>query len=689
MAYIIGIDVGGTFTDFVVLDPSQRLSHGKVPSTPRDESEGVLAAVQQVSQREKRELRDLLRQTDLIILGTTVVTNAMLELKGSNTGMITTKGFRDVIELRCNYKESLFDLKLPPPYPIVLRRKRLGVAERVDYTGKVIVPLDEDEARQAVRMLKTLGVESIAVCFLFSYMNPAHELRLRQIIREEHPEATVSLSHEILPQVREFERFSTTIVNAYVSPHLKKYLTHLTRIFTERGFSGELLVMQSNGGMMHADFAAERGVELALSGPSGGVVAAAHLGKLTGDKDLITMDMGGTSYDVCVIKDGVPELSSSYWLNRYRIGLPMIDIHTIGAGGGSVAWVDKGGGLRVGPRSAGAEPGPACYGLGGVEPTVTDADVVLGYIDPNYFLGGKIKLNAELAREAIEEKVAKPLGISLVEAASGIFRIVNNNMNNAIRYVSVMRGKDPRDFALVAFGGAGPVHAGAQIKDLKIRTILVPKTAPMFSALGAVLSDFKTSRVQSFHMRSTNRNVEALNEVFQRMYEEAISLLNRSRADLQRTDVRRYIDLRYIRQVHEVTVELPLGNKPLTLEDLDQIFNAFHDYHETLYAFKRPGFPVETINLRLDLVGVRAPVELERIKRNGGSPDSARKGTRGVYFDEWKDYVETPVYDGSRITPGYQIKGHAIVEEPETTIVILPGQTMELDPYHTYVIRSS
>ncbi len=689
MGYIIGIDVGGTFTDFVVSGSARKFFHGKVPSTPRDESEGVLAAVGEIAQKEQKRIESLLRETDLIILGTTVVTNAMLELKGANTGMITTKGFRDVIELRCNYKESLFDLKLPPPYPIVPRRKRAGVAERVDYTGKVIVPLDEEEARQAVRRFKDYGVESIAVCFLFSYVNPAHELRLREIIHEEHPEATVSLSHEIIPQVREFERFSTTVVNAYVSPHLKKYLTHLARAFADRNFSGELLVMQSNGGMMHADFAAERGVELALSGPSGGVVAAAHLGQLSGHRDLITMDMGGTSYDVCVIKDGVPELSSNYWLNRYRIGLPIIDIHTIGAGGGSVAWVDKGGGLRVGPSSAGAEPGPACYGLGGAEPTVTDADVVLGYIDPNYFLGGKIKLNAALAREVIEEKVAKPLGISLIEAASGIFRIVNNNMNNAIRYVSVMRGKDPRDFALVAFGGAGPVHAGAQIKDLKIKTILVPKTAPMFSALGAVLSDFKTSRVQSFHMRSTASRVESLNEVLERMHREAVALLAKNRTVLVRTEVRRYIDLRYIRQVHEVTVELPQGNEALTGDGLEQIFNAFHDYHETLYAFKRPGFPVEIINLRLDLVGVRVPVEIERITSNGASPDSARKGTRGVYFDESKDYLETPVYDGSRIMPGYQLKGPAIVEEPETTIVILPGQTMELDPYQTYVIRSS
>jgi N-methylhydantoinase A len=677
MGYIIGIDVGGTFTDFVVSDPSKSLFHGKVPSTPRDESQGVLAALEQISRREQKELRDLLRETDLIILGTTVVTNAMLEFKGSDTGMITTKGFRDVTELRCNYKESLFDLKLSPPYPIVPRRKRMGVAERVDYTGKVIAPLDEEQARLAVRRLKELGVESIAVCFLFSYVNPAHELCLRQIITEEYPEATISLSHEILPQVREFERFSTTVVNAYVSPHLKKYLTHLTQMFSEKGFPGELLVMQSNGGMMHADFAGDRGVDLALSGPSGGVVAAAYLGKMSGHRDLIAMDMGGTSYDVCVIKDGVPELSSKYWLSRWRIGLPMIDIHTIGAGGGSIAWVDKGGGLRVGPRSAGADPGPACYALGGVEPTVTDADVVLGYVDPDYFLGGEIKLDAELARKAIEERVARPLGISLVEAASGIFRIVNNNMNNAIRYVSVTRGRDPRDFALIAFGGAGPVHAGAQMKDLKVKTVLV------------LLSDFKTSRLQSFHMRSTERNVESLNQIFQAMYEGALSVLDRSRGLFLRTNVRRYIDLRYIRQVHEVTVELPQGNEPLTPDALERVFNAFHDQHETLFGFKRPGFPAEIINLRLDLIGVRAPVELARVENNGGTPDSARKGTRAVYFDERKDYVETPIYDGSLITRDFRMRGPAIVEEPQTVIVILPGQTIELDPYQTYFIRAS
>ncbi|MBI4529151.1 MAG: hydantoinase/oxoprolinase family protein [Deltaproteobacteria bacterium] len=686
MDYVIGIDVGGTFTDFVVLDPSQRLFHGKVPSTPRDESEGILAAIQEVSKREKKDFRALLAETDLIILGTTVVTNTMLQFNGSKTGMITTRGFRDVIELRGNYKESLFDLKLPPPYPIVPRRSRLGVTERIDYTGRVIVELDEQELRGAVDVLKEAGVESIAVGFLFSYVNPLHELCAREIIREVHPEATVSLSHEILPQVREFERFSTTVVNAYVSPHLKRYLTRLTQRLKESDFRGELFIMQSNGGMMHVDFAAARGVEAALSGPSGGVVAGAYLGKLIGFRDLITMDMGGTSYDVCVIKAGRPELSSNYWMSRYRIGLPMIDIHTIGAGGGSIAWVDKGGGLRVGPQSAGADPGPACYGLGGKEPTVTDADVVLGYIDPDYFLAGRVKLDVELAKKAIEEKVAKPLGLSLMDAASGIFRIVNNNMNNAIRYVSVMRGRDPRDFALMAFGGAGPVHAGAQVRDLKIKTILVPKTAPMFSALGAVLSDFKISRVQSLHMRSTDPRVEPLNDLFQRMYDDAVALLGAGRKDVVRIDAHRFMDLRYIRQVHEVTIELPHGERELTLEDLRRLFDIFHDRHEALYAFKRTNFPVEIINLRLDVVGVRKPVELERIAANGGAPAAALKGTRPVYFEDLKEYVETAVYDGSSMKPGQRVAGPAIVEEPETTLVVLPGQELTLDPYQTYVI---
>ena len=687
--YIIGIDVGGTFTDFVVLDLSQKLFHGKVPSTPGDESEGVLSALRSISDREQKDIAALLRETDLIILGTTVATNTMLEFKGSNTGVITTKGFRDVIELRNNYKESLFDLKLSPPYPIVPRRRRLGVTERIDYSGKVMVPLDEDELRQAVGNLRLAGVESIAVCFLFSYVNPAHELRAREIIHHEYPEATVSLSHEILPQVREFERFSTTIINAYVSPHLKKYLLHLSQRLNDNGFRGELFVMQSNGGMMHVDFAAERGVEAALSGPSGGVVAGAYLGNLTGFSDLITMDMGGTSYDVCVVKGGRPELSSNYWLSRYRIGLPMIDIHTVGSGGGSVAWVDRGGGLRVGPRSAGADPGPACYGRGGEDPTVTDADVVLGYIDPNYFLGGRVKLDSGLAKKAIEEKIAKPLGLSLMNAASGIFRIVNNNMNNAIRYVTVMRGRDPRDFALMAFGGAGPVHAGAQVKDLKIGTVLVPKTAPMFSALGAVLSDFKISRVQSLHMRSTAPKVELFNDVFRRMHDEAMALLGVGRKEVVRIDVHRFVDLRYIRQVHEVTIEIPAGNQDLSPDDLTRIFNTFHERHEALYAFKRPEFPVEIINLRLDLIGVRSPIELEKIGANGGARGTALKGERAAYFEEVQDYVKTAVYDGSRIAPGYVVRGPAIVEEPETTIVVYPGQEIELNPYQTYMIRSA
>lgn len=416
-------------------------------------------------------------------------------------------------------------------------------------------------------------------------------------------------------------------------------------------------------------------------------MAGAYLGKLTGFSDLITMDMGGTSYDVCVIKDGRPELSSNYWLNRYRVALPMIDIHTIGAGGGSIAWVDKGGELRVGPGSASADPGPACYGLGGREPTVSDADVVLGYLNPHYFLGGRMKLDLELAKKAIEEKIAKPLGLSLMEAASGIFRIVNNNMTNAIRYVSVMRGRDPRDFALMAFGGAGPVHAGAQVKDLKIKTILVPKMASMFSAFGAVISDFKISHVRSFHMRSTDPKVETLNDLFQRMYDDALSLLGAGRKEVVRIDVDRFMDLRYIRQVHEVTVELAHGNQRLTLQDLERIFHIFHDRHQALYAFKRVNFPAEIINLRLDLVGVRKPVKLERIAASSEAPEASLKGERAVYFEELNEYVETKIYDGSHIRGGYVITGPAIVEEPETTIVIYPGQELELDPYQTYMIR--
>jgi N-methylhydantoinase A len=686
MAFQIGIDVGGTFTDLVIGNATGDVFKTKSPSTPGDESVGILAGLSDAAAAYELQLSELLNRTDVIVLGTTAVTNTMLEYSGANTGLITTGGFRDIIELRRSYREHLFDIRLKAPFPIVPRHKRLGVTERIDYLGRVEIPLDEDEVRSAVAKLKELEVESIAVCLLFSFINPEHERRVREIVHEEYPDVPVTLSSEVLPQVREFERLSTTIVNAYTRPKIERYLQSLRTRLGNEGFDGELFMMHSNGGMVHVDYAGEHSVELLLSGPAGGVVAGAQVSGMSGYRDVITVDLGGTSYDVCLVKDSEPDSGTEAWVSRYRIATPMVDVHTVGAGGGSIAWIDDGGALRVGPQSAGASPGPVCYGRGGTEPTVTDADLVLGYISPDYFLGGRMKLDVDAARQAIEERIAKPLGLDTIEAASGIFRIANNSMSNAIRHVTVARGRDPRDFALCVFGGAGPIHAGEQAPDLGIKTILVPKAASVLSALGNQLANFKITKVQSFIRPTDQIALEDLNEVFADMLERAEADLGRQEK-VRETITQRYIDIRYRGQTHEVTVPIRSRTRRVTELNLNTALNEFHDRHEQLYSFKRTDQPSEVLNLRLDLIGMRETVSLRSEAFGSEDPAEALRGHRDVFFLSRGGFESTPVYDGGKITAGHLVSGPAIIEEPDTTIVVYPGQEAMADHYRTYVIE--
>ncbi len=685
MGYRIGIDVGGTFTDFVAVNTDQQMYSGKTPTIAADEAASVFGGLEQIAAYFDISLQMLLAETDPIVLGTTVVTNTMLEFAGANIGLITTKGFRDVIELRRGYKESLFDIRLPPPHPIVERGKRLGVTERIDASGRIVTPLDEAEVYSALEHLRGVGVEAVAVCLLFSFVNPVHERRVRDIIHEVDPDLFVTLSSDVLPQVREFERVSTTVVNAYTSPKLRAYLEQLSARLEAQGFRGGLFLMQSNGGMMDIGFAREHGVDAVLSGPSGGVVAATFLGEQSGYKNIITADMGGTSYDVCLIKDSTPEVGVDNWISRYRVAVPLIDIHTIGAGGGSIAWLDDAGALRVGPRSAGAQPGPACYGRGGTEPTVTDADLVLGYLDAGSFLDGHMALDRHAAHQAIRQHIAEPMSISVEEAASGIFDIANNSMINAIRYVSVARGRDPRDFALLAFGGAGPVHAGTQVRDLGIRTILVPKNASVLSALGNLIANFKVSKVQSFIAKSDRVDLEELNGVLARLHQEAEVLLG-DRSRIREVLVRRFLDIRYEGQVQEVIVPIQARTRRLSEVSLAQTLEEFHELHEQIYKFQRPEQSVEIVSVRLDMIGVRAPLHFESHPFEDEDAGHARKGRRPVYFEP-HGFVETDIYAGERIRPGNLIAGPAIIEEANTSVVLYPNQEAMLDQFLTYVIQ--
>jgi N-methylhydantoinase A len=681
MAYRIGIDVGGTFTDLVLAGPNGLIVLDKHPTTPHDQSDGVLGGIGLLAARQGLAPGALLARTDLIVHGTTTADNTMIEMSGATTGLITSDGHRDEIEIRRGYKENIWDPALPPPPPVCPRRRRYGVPERLDFEGNVVVPLDEETVRRALRRMKLQGVDSLAVVFLFSFVNPAHERRVREIATEELPGAMLSLSHRVMPSAPEFERTSTTLVNAYVGPRIGRYLGRLEARLREGGFAGELLIMQSNGGVMPGGYVAEKAVAVMGSGPAGGVNGATAVAGAADIRDFISVDMGGTSYDVCLVRGGTPEVKAGWnWHHRYLIGLPMVDVQSVGAGGGSIASVVEGA-LHVGPDSAGAPPGPICYGRGGVEPTVTDANLVLGYLNPALFSGGTMRLDVEGAHAAIRERVAKPLGLSVVEAADGIFRLVNANMANAVRKVSAGRGIDPRPLALVVFGGNGPVHAGMQAAELGIRRIFVPKLAPAFSALGLLMSDHVVDEMRSYISPVGRVDVARVNRLFADMEEAARAALGAGKNG-RRLRLERMAALCYPGQTFDMPVPLAGRGGTVTARVLAETVERFHRFHEELHTYAcRDEEPILR-GLRLKAVAEGEKPAFPRLPRKpSGSP---RLGARKAFFRG--RFVATPIYDGSRLTPGHAILGPAIVEEPFTTIVVYPGHRAAVDALGNYTI---
>ncbi len=688
--YRVGIDVGGTFTDIMVMRDGaagEPAFHDKTPSIPGNEAAAVIDALELAATHHGLALEAFLGATDTINFGTTVVTNAMLEHKGAAAAMITTRGFRDVIDLRRGYKESLFDIRLAAPPPIVRRRHRIGVTERIDCDGKVVVPLDEEEVIAAVKQLRAAGIAAYSVCLLQSPANPVHEQRVAGLIREHHPGAFVTISSEVLKQVGEFERFSTTAVNAYVGPVLDGYMRQLVERLRAHGFSGRVRVMQSNGGSVPPEFAGRHAVGALLSGPAAGVIAAAEVGRAAGFPDVIGVDMGGTSYDVSLVRNAVPEVGTDAWVARYRIAVPMLDIHTIGAGGGSVAWIDGGGALRVGPESAGARPGPACYGRGGERATVTDANLVLGYIGADHFMGGRMRLERARAEAAILASVGRPLGLDLDEAAVGIARIVNNNMANGIRYVSVARGHDPCDFALLAFGGAAAIHAPVQARDLGIRTILVPKSAAVLCALGELMADLKVTALLPFVRGVADVDPAQVSREFAAMAERDAPTVTAS--DVVRIEQRCYAALRYRGQVRELITPIAHRSGVIGAAEWNAAVAEFHDLHRRLYTFSLPDRPVDVISLRHEMIGVR-----RKVLPTPGVATAARsapppKGWRRMCVpqaDGGARFPEVPVFAGERLEPGHGVEGPAIIEEAHTSVVLFPGDRCTLRHDGTYVI---
>lgn len=686
MTFVVGIDVGGTFTDLVCAREDTPLRFAKTPTVPGDQSVGVLNGLRQLAARDALSLEAFLGQCRLIVHGTTITTNAFLEQKGARTALLTTQGFRDELEFRRGYKESVFDIRLAAPFPLVPRKWRLGIAERLAADGAVLTPLDDASAEQALDVLVRERVDAVAICLLFSFANPTHEQRLKDLVAARLPGVFVTASYDVLPQIREYERVSTTAINAYVSPPLAAYLYALSQALGRAGFTGNLLIMQSNGGVLPPAQSATLGVQGLLSGPAGGIVGALRVAESAGVSNVITADMGGTSYDVGIVRDLRPRVTTESWVNRHRVAIPMLDIHTIGAGGGSIAWVDDGGALRVGPDSAGAVPGPACYGRGGDRATVTDADLLLGYLNPDYFLGGELGLDIRAAERAIAARVAGPLGLDMMDAAEAIFTVANNAMSNAIRYGLAREGESPQDFALLAMGGGGGVHAGIQAEELGIRTIIVPATAPYLCALGDLHADLKISQVRTFLARADTLALDDLNRQYQEMEAHARERLGGA---LDGTDVRTdlSLDMRYRGEVHEVTVDLPTRTRRVTALNLQTAITRFHEIHQQRFAHHNREQPVEVLALRFDLIGRTDKPALARHPLGGEDPSPARLAPRRAFFRALGGFVDTPVYRGDRLTAGNLIVGPAIIEHVGTTIVVYPDHEALIDQYENCVIE--
>ena len=674
--YKIGIDVGGTFTDFVVSKNGESPSYFKSESTPDDPSMGVLAGLQDVASAYGTSPEDLLAETDLIIHGTTVATNTLVERKGAKVGLITTEGFRDKLEMREGFKEDRYNLRMKPMEPLIPRYLRLGIPERVRSNGAIETPLDEESLDRALEHLGEEGVEALAVCFLFGYLNPTHERRVAERIEARFPGLYTSLSHQVLPQIKEFDRVSTTVVNSYVGPVFGRYLMHLKERFASFNQVRDVLIMQSNGGVAPIDDSIRQAARAILSGPAGGTCGAAYYGQLLGEVRVIAFDMGGTSTDISLIENGAPHVTTERFEAGWKIAVPMSDIQTMGAGGGSIAEVDPGGILRVGPESAGAEPGPACYGRGGVRPTVTDANLVLGYLDPDNFLGGRARLSTDGAEKALQEHIAVPLGISTVEAALGVHRVVSAAIVEGIRLMAVKRGEDPREYAMIAFGGASGLQASAIVRQLQIKKVYVPAQAPVLSAFGMLTTDLKYDFSRSFTASLDNIDVGAVGSLLAELESEGRQKLHVQGLTDEDIQVARSADMRYLDQVYEVNVPVP---------DLRQGRNALvsewsaslHQRYEELYAYRQSDQEIQLVTLRVSVLGRLPKIGPGEGKSKSGGP-RAHKADRRVYLGEWR---VVPVYAVESLSPGEEIGGPAVLESDFTTILMQPGDRATVDRY--------
>ena len=672
----VASDIGGTFTDLAYLDErSGKVGTAKVSTTPADFAQGVVETLR----RAQLNVPD----TSYFVHGSTVIINALTERRGVKTGLITTKGFRDVLEIGRANRPDIYNMYYTKPKPFVPRYLRLEVAERVNYKGEVLTPLSEADVRAAVAKLQAEGVQAVAVCFLHSYANPRHELECGEIINELAPELPITLSHLITQEWREYERTSTTVLNSYVHPIARDYLDSLERDLTGMGIESHTLhVMQSNGGS--ATFGAGKlsPINLVESGPVAGVIGAAKIGEMIGEPNVISLDIGGTTAKTSLVENGTPRITTEYKIELrrnfagYPILAPTIDIVEIGAGGGSIAWVDRAGALQVGPLSAGADPGPACYGWGGDRPTVTDANVLAGRINPAYFLGGEIPLDVKKAEAALRP-IAEAFQLDLEQAAMGVIRIADANMINALKLVSVRRGYDPRDFVLIAFGGGGPMHAGALMRDLRCRKLIIPTEPAVFSAWGMLMTDLRRDYIRTLITRTDAVNPEHLDGIYSELERQATQDLVAEGVQPSDLLMQRFADMRYKGQEHTVKVGLPSGK--ITEQLIPEINDRFHNLHEQTYTF-RLDTPVELVNYHLMALGLVQKPKIQKLEGPGGNLKDAAKGQRRVNFDEL-GFHQAAIFERDSLPVGAQIKGPAVIEEPASTTVVFPDQQLSKDEY--------
>ena len=684
MGMRLGIDIGGTFTDFILATGTGELVIKKVLSTPSAPEEAVFVGVQELATGLGLTLGDFVAKCDHIIHGTTIATNTLLTRTGPTMGILHTDGFRDVLYLRDGFKPDRYNLQLEPPPPLIERYLRRSVGERILHDGSVEAPLDEASVRAALADFRRAGVTSVAVSLLWSMINPAHERRIAEIIVEEMPEAYVALSCDILPRIREYPRACATALSAYVGPAIEEYLTRIAEYFKTNGYQRDLLVMQATGSSARVPDIQQRPVLAIGSGPAAGPPASLFIGGRDQENDLMLVEMGGTSFEASMITGGELPKSADTELHGFPIGVAAVDVHSIGAGGGSIAWIDTGGMLRVGPQSAGAAPGPACYGLGGTQPTVTDANLVLGYLNEENFLGGRMQLDRGAAERAIGG-LGETLDMTNVDVAAAIYRIVNTEMVGAMRAVSVMRGVDPRRYTVVVGGGAGGAHAAKIAQELGVHKAICPIVAGGLCAFGMLAADVGHDYLTTRPMNTGNMNIDTVNALFADMEARALTELGAQGFAPEEVKLARFADAKYPYQSHEIIVPLPGG--ALGDADARRMADSFHDTHERLYTYCLREMPVDMNGWRLTATASLPSLPLNSAAAEGANPHAAKSGTRAVYFHEVGDYSDAAIYAGEALRCGMVVDGPAIVELATTTIVVFPAHKLTVSEYGDFRIE--